>query len=90
MNKLNREQWERAVYAQVPLVYLAFNRRLQTKRFQKKCLWAIRRGYDGKDYGVQAQWNFAGAFLYSLTVVTTIGYGNTAAKTYFGGLILGE
>ena len=47
-------------------------------------MWAIRRGYDGKEYGVSAQWTFTGAFLYSLTVITTIGYGNTSAKTYFG------
>lgn len=54
------------------------------KIFQKKTMKAIRRGYDGKEYGMSAQWTFTGAFLYSLTVITTIGYGNTAAKTYFG------
>lgn len=34
---------------------------------------SIRKGYDGKEYGKQAQWTFTGAFLYSLTVITTIG-----------------
>ncbi|VDK70123.1 unnamed protein product [Onchocerca ochengi] len=71
VNKLDREQWERIVHAQV-------------RRFQRKCMWAIKRGYDGKEYGLSAQWTFTGAFLYSLTVITTIGYGNTSAKTYFG------
>lgn len=71
INKLDKSEWERVVYAQVKL-------------FQRKCLWAIRQGYDGKEHGVSAQWTFTGAFLYSLTVITTIGYGNTAAKTYFG------
>ncbi|KHJ75922.1 Ion channel, partial [Oesophagostomum dentatum] len=45
---------------------------------------AIRKGYDGKEFKQAAQWTFTGAFLYSLTVITTIGYGNTAAKTYIG------
>jgi potassium channel subfamily K member 18 len=88
VNKLDRKEWERTVYA-------------QTRLFQRKCMWAIRRGYDGKEVGHAAQWTFTGAFLYSLTVrkrnvtkfiknfsniqvITTIGYGNTAAKTYFG------
>ncbi|VIO91412.1 Uncharacterized protein BM_BM5012 [Brugia malayi] len=71
VNKLDRAQWERTVHAQV-------------RRFQRKCMWAIKRGYDGKEYGLSAQWTFTGAFLYSLTVITTIGYGNTSAKTYFG------
>uniref|UniRef100_A0A1I8EG89 Potassium channel domain-containing protein n=1 Tax=Wuchereria bancrofti TaxID=6293 RepID=A0A1I8EG89_WUCBA len=71
VNKLDREQWKRTVHAQV-------------RRFQRKCMWAIKRGYDGKEYGLSAQWTFTGAFLYSLTVITTIGYGNTSAKTYFG------
>uniref|UniRef100_A0A0N5BD98 Ion_trans_2 domain-containing protein n=1 Tax=Strongyloides papillosus TaxID=174720 RepID=A0A0N5BD98_STREA len=47
-------------------------------------MWAIRKGYDGKEYSFSAQWTFTGAFFYFLTVVTTIGYGNTSAKTYFG------
>ncbi|GMT19955.1 hypothetical protein PFISCL1PPCAC_11252, partial [Pristionchus fissidentatus] len=65
------DQWKRMVHSQV-------------KKFQKECMIAIRRGYDGKELGVSAQWTFTGAFLYSLTVITTIGYGNTSAKTYFG------
>uniref|UniRef100_A0A0K0EYV5 Potassium channel subfamily K member 18 (inferred by orthology to a human protein) n=1 Tax=Strongyloides venezuelensis TaxID=75913 RepID=A0A0K0EYV5_STRVS len=71
VNKLNKSQWQRVVFSQV-------------KKFQKRTMWAIRKGYDGKEYGVSAQWTFTGAFLYSLTVITTIGYGNTSAKTYFG------
>ncbi|MCP9259375.1 Protein CBR-TWK-48 [Dirofilaria immitis] len=69
VNKLDREKWERTVHTQV-------------RRFQRKCMWAIKRGYDGKEYGLSAQWTFTGAFLYSLTVITTIGYGNTSAKTH--------
>ncbi|XP_060533772.1 TWiK family of potassium channels protein 7 [Cylas formicarius] len=35
------------------------------------------KGYDGtEDEDGTRQWSFAGAFLYSLTVITTIGYGN--------------
>uniref|UniRef100_A0AC35TZF4 Ion channel n=1 Tax=Rhabditophanes sp. KR3021 TaxID=114890 RepID=A0AC35TZF4_9BILA len=71
VNRLNKQQWQGIVFAQV-------------RKFRKKSLWAIRKGYDGKEYGVSAQWTFTGAFLYSLTVITTIGYGNTSAKTYFG------
>ncbi|KAK5970360.1 TWiK family of potassium channels protein 7 [Trichostrongylus colubriformis] len=57
---------------------------VQVKKFQKICMYAIRKGYDGKEFKQAAQWTFTGAFLYSLTVITTIGYGNTAAKTYIG------
>ncbi|EPB70435.1 Ion channel [Ancylostoma ceylanicum] len=61
----------------------------QVKKFQKVCMHAIRKGYDGKEFKQAAQWTFTGAFLYSLTVITTIerfttGYGNTSAKTYIG------
>ncbi|PIO69681.1 Ion channel [Teladorsagia circumcincta] len=71
VNRLNQDQWKSAVYKEV-------------KKFQKICMHAIRKGYDGKEFKQAAQWTFTGAFLYSLTVITTIGYGNTAAKTYIG------
>ncbi|CAI4222244.1 unnamed protein product [Auanema sp. JU1783] len=71
VNRLDETQWKNAVYVEV-------------KKFQKICMSAIRRGYDGKEFKQAAQWTFTGAFLYSLTVITTIGYGNTAAKTYIG------
>lgn len=51
VNKLDRSQWERIVFAQV-------------KSFQRRTMWSIKRGYDGKEYGIQAQWTFTGAFLY--------------------------
>ncbi|KAF7637380.1 hypothetical protein Mgra_00003125 [Meloidogyne graminicola] len=71
VNKLDKRKWEDTVYS-------------ETKKFQRLCMWSIRRGYDGKEFGLAAQWTFTGSFLYSLTVITTIGYGNTSAKTYFG------
>ncbi|CAD6195969.1 unnamed protein product [Caenorhabditis auriculariae] len=71
VNRLDAKQWQQTVFREV-------------KRFQNKCINAIKRGYDGKEFGQQAQWTFTGAFLYSLTVITTIGYGNTSAKTNFG------
>ncbi|XGW17828.1 hypothetical protein V3C99_002438 [Haemonchus contortus] len=71
VNRLNQDQWKSAVYKEV-------------KKFQKICMHAIRKGYDGKEFKQAAQWTFTGAFLYSLTVITTIGYGNTSAKTYIG------
>ncbi|KAL6726886.1 hypothetical protein Aduo_008814 [Ancylostoma duodenale] len=71
VNRLDQDQWKTAVYKEV-------------KKFQKVCMHAIRKGYDGKEFKQAAQWTFTGAFLYSLTVITTIGYGNTSAKTYIG------
>lgn len=38
--------------------------------YQKKMVTAIKNGYDGME---ENKWTFAGAFLYSLTVITTIG-----------------
>ena len=34
---------------------------------------AKHRGWDGKDGETELQWSFAGALLYSVTVITTIG-----------------
>lgn len=40
------------------------------KNYQIHVVSAIRDGYDGVE---ENKWTFAGAFLYSLTVITTIG-----------------
>jgi hypothetical protein len=49
-------------------------------RFKEQVVAAVYEGYDGKDYAgaemdqaSEGMWSFSGAFLYSLTVITTIG-----------------
>lgn len=49
--------------------------------YQENVVLAIKDGYDGVD---GTKWSFAGAFLYSLTVITTIGYGNIYPRTTWG------
>ncbi|XP_070154074.1 TWiK family of potassium channels protein 18 [Polyergus mexicanus] len=53
------------------------------ENYQKKVVSAVKNGYDG----VEDKWGFAGAFLYSLTVITTIGYGNIYPKTKWGKVV---
>lgn len=59
LNVLYKDNWTRMVSHEV-------------KHFQTELIAAVKDGYDGKDGGSQ-QWSFSGAFLYSLTVITTIG-----------------
>jgi len=49
-------------------------------RFQKQVLLAVQQGWDGNDYVTESklQWSFAGALLYAVTVITTIGIINTS------------
>ncbi|XP_063930178.1 potassium channel subfamily K member 9 isoform X2 [Zophobas morio] len=56
----------------------------ELKVYQKMMVKFIQRGYDGEIYS--EKWSFAGAFLYSLTVITTIGYGNISPHTFEGKL----
>jgi len=50
---------------------------VQVLKFQLEVIDAIGKGYDGvdnvSDLSDTSQWSFSGAFLYSLTVITTIG-----------------
>ncbi|KAH1009171.1 hypothetical protein HUJ04_001570 [Dendroctonus ponderosae] len=51
-------------------------------KFQKNFVNLTRKGYDGSDdVAGEKSWSFAGAFLFSLTVITTIGYGNIWPRT---------
>ncbi|XP_029159211.1 TWiK family of potassium channels protein 18 [Nylanderia fulva] len=52
--------------------------------YQKKVVSSIKDGYDGVE---ENKWTFAGAFLYSLTVITTIGYGNICPRTKWGKVV---
>ncbi|XP_022238374.1 TWiK family of potassium channels protein 7-like [Limulus polyphemus] len=74
LNVLYKDNWTRLVTAEI-------------KRFQADLIEAVKDGYDGKELGEVQQWSFSGAFLYSLTVITTIGYGNIAPRTDWGKLV---
>ncbi|KAA0202770.1 hypothetical protein HAZT_HAZT004165 [Hyalella azteca] len=53
--------------------------------YQKYVIDAITRGYNGNDNATSYDpWSFEGGFLYSLTVITTIGYGHIVPKTTNG------
>ncbi|XP_041347079.1 TWiK family of potassium channels protein 18-like [Gigantopelta aegis] len=55
-------------------------------RFQSSVYTAVSNGWDGVDEAtdVAAKWNYPGALLYSVTVITTIGYGHLTPQTQLG------
>uniref|UniRef100_A0A8D9AX77 TWiK family of potassium channels protein 7 n=1 Tax=Cacopsylla melanoneura TaxID=428564 RepID=A0A8D9AX77_9HEMI len=57
----------------------------ELKGFQHIVIDNVQKGYEG-NRNSSNRWSFSGAFLYSLTVITTIGYGNLAPLTVLGKL----
>lgn len=45
----------------------------EIKLFQRELRKAIKDGYEGQHNAGQEQWSISGAFLFSLTVISTIG-----------------
>ncbi|XP_059090405.1 uncharacterized protein LOC131886165 isoform X1 [Tigriopus californicus] len=54
----------------------------ELRTFEKNLIIALKeRGWDGSEDESQVNWTFAGSLFYSITVITTIGYGHIAPKT---------
>jgi len=56
------------------------------KKYQDKVVQAENKGFDGNDIPIEL-WNFSGALLYSITVITTIGYGHIVPTTPIGKIV---
>ncbi len=46
----------------------------EIEKFQQRLIQAVKEGYDGKEVGTTGHhWSLSGSWMYSLTVITTIG-----------------
>jgi len=54
----------------------------ELRNFEKSLIVALKeKGWDGKESLDTVTWSFTGGLFYSITVITTIGYGHIAPKT---------
>ncbi|XP_054257228.1 TWiK family of potassium channels protein 7-like [Macrosteles quadrilineatus] len=76
LNILYRENWTRLAAQEIT--------RFQEQLVQKLTEEMASRSYSHDPRQQKVDWNLAKAFLYSLTVLTTIGYGNITPRTTLG------
>ncbi|KAL0267271.1 UNVERIFIED_CONTAM: hypothetical protein PYX00_009591 [Menopon gallinae] len=79
LNILYRENWTRLAGQEI--------NRFQDELVQKLTEEILNSRSEIPDRQFQMEWNFSRAFLYSLTILTTIGYGGFSPKTFLGKII---
>uniref|UniRef100_A0AAG5CU30 Potassium channel domain-containing protein n=2 Tax=Anopheles atroparvus TaxID=41427 RepID=A0AAG5CU30_ANOAO len=92
LNILYRENWTRLASMEIARFQEQFVNRLleemtQINNMQHHAATGSSGGAHDQGYGPDNHWTFARAFLYSLTILTTIGYGSVAPRTVLGRMI---
>ncbi|CAF2965897.1 unnamed protein product [Rotaria sp. Silwood2] len=62
----------------------SLNATLELTQFEATVIRQIEKGFDGRTTNSEHDWNFFGAVLYAVTLVSTIGYGHITTKTTQG------
>ncbi|XP_058059952.1 TWiK family of potassium channels protein 18 [Anopheles bellator] len=87
LNILYRENWTRLASMEIARFQEQFVNRLLEEMTQMQQHAAVGPAGAHHDHGPDNNWTFARAFLYSLTILTTIGYGSVAPRTVLGRMI---
>ncbi|CAF5007780.1 unnamed protein product, partial [Rotaria sp. Silwood1] len=62
----------------------SLNATRELEKFEETVIRQVEKGFDGRTTNSEHDWNFFGAVLYAVTLVSTIGYGHITTKTNQG------